>query len=270
MMMAGFGKGFLLKPDKRTLRTFAGLRRVIATLRGPDGCPWDKIQTHQSLKPHLLEEASETLDALDEADPAHLCEELGDLLVHVLIHVQIAEENDEFRLADVVYGIADKLVRRHPHVFSSAIAGTPDAVMEQWDEIKRRERGDQSALTGIPNSLPALAHAQAQQRRAERAGFSFQSIEQVWDALDEELAELRSARTPGQKREEIGDAIFALANLARWLDSDAEDALRSTSRGFTANFQRMEALTRERGLNMREVELEEKLALWEEAKTLSD
>ncbi len=259
-----------MKPDKRTLRTFGGLRRVIATLRGPDGCPWDKIQTHESLRPHLLEEASETLEALDEADSAHLCEELGDLLLELLLHVQIAEEAGEFTLTDVIFGIADKLVRRHPHVFAGAIAETAEDVIQQWDDLKQQERGGGSALTGIPHTLPALAHAQALQGRAERAGFAFQSIEQVWDALEEELNELRSARTPSQKREEMGDAIFALVNLARWLDTDAEDALRSTCGGFTENFQRMEALTRERAVDIKQVAMEEKLALWEEAKTRSD
>ena len=129
-----------MKPDRRAPRTFPGLRRLIATLRGPEGCPWDRVQTHASLRPHLLEEASEALDALDESDPAHLCEELGDLLLEVLLHVQIAEESGEFTLGDVVYGIAGKLVRRHPHVFADAVAETPEDVIDQWDELKRQER----------------------------------------------------------------------------------------------------------------------------------
>ncbi len=255
-----------MKPDKRILRSFAGLRRVIATLRGPDGCPWDRVQTHESLRQFLLEETSETLAALDEGDAARLSEELGDLLLQILLHIQIAEETGDFSLGDVVYGIADKLVRRHPHVFGDAKAETPEAVMEQWDDLKRQERGGQSALTGIPETLPALAHAQALQRRAERAGFAFESLEQVWAAFDEESDELRQAETPDQQREEIGDTLFALANLARWLDADAEDALRSTSRGFTALFQRMEELVRERNIDLREAANAEKLALWEEAK----
>lgn len=255
-----------MKPDKKEMRTFAGLRRVVATLRGPDGCPWDRVQTHQSLRPFLLEEASETLAALDEGDSDLLREELGDLLLEVLLHVQIAEETREFRLSDVVYGIADKLVRRHPHVFGEAVAETPEAVVEQWEELKREERGDQSALSGIPPTLPALALAQAMQRRAERAGFAWDSAEQAWEALAEELEELRQARTPEERREEVGDALFALVNLARWLEVDAEEALRSTGRGFRTNFQRLETTARERGRDLREMQLEEKLALWEESK----
>jgi len=261
-----FRKDVSMKPDKKEMRTFAGLRRVVATLRGPDGCPWDRVQTHQSLRPFLLEEASETLAALDEGDSDLLREELGDLLLEVLLHVQIAEETREFRLSDVVYGIADKLVRRHPHVFGEAVAETPEAVVEQWEELKREERGDQSALSGIPPTLPALALAQAMQRRAERAGFAWDSAEQAWEALAEELEELRQARTPEERREEVGDALFALVNLARWLEVDAEEALRSTGRGFRTNFQRLETTARERGRDLREMQLEEKLALWEESK----
>ncbi len=255
-----------MKPTKRQLRTFAGLRQVVATLRDPGGCPWDRVQTHQSLRPFLVEEASETLAALDEGDPDRLREELGDLLLEVLLHVQIAEETGEFTLADVVYGIADKLVRRHPHVFGEAVAETPEAVMDQWEELKREERGDSSALSGIPETLPALALAQAMQRRAERAGFAWESAEQAWEALAEELDELRRAGTAPQRRDEMGDALFALSGLARWLDVDAEEALRSTCRGFRHLFQRVELAARERGADLREMTTQEKLALWEEAK----
>lgn len=255
-----------MKPTQKELRTFAGLRRVVATLRGPEGCPWDRVQTHRSLRPYLLEEASEALAALDEADASRLCEELGDLLLEVLLHVQLAEEAGEFRLGDVVYGIAEKLVRRHPHVFGDAVAETPEAVMDQWDELKTIERGAQPALSGIPQALPALAQAQAMQRRAQRAGFAFDTIEGAWEALEEEMVELRGAATPEDQREEIGDVLFAAANLARWYEADAEDQLRSTCSGFAANFRRMEELAAERGTDLKTAGLEEKLALWEEAK----
>ena len=249
-----------MKPTKRELRTFAGLRRVVATLRGPGGCPWDRVQTHATLRPFLVEEASEALAALDEGDAARLREELGDLLLEVLLHVQIAEELGEFTLAEVVHGIADKLVRRHPHVFGEAVAETPEAVVDQWEELKREERGDRSALSGIPETLPALALAQAMQRRAERAGFAWESAAQAWEALAEELEELRRAGTPEEQREEAGDALFALVNLARWLKVDAEDALRSTCRGFSHHFQRVESTAREGGRDLREMTSEEKLA----------
>jgi tetrapyrrole methylase family protein/MazG family protein len=246
--------------------TFNGLRKIVASLRGPDGCPWDRVQTHRSLRPFLLEEASEALEALDEGDPARLCEELGDLLLEVLLHVQIAEETGEFALSDVVHGISDKLVRRHPHVFGDATAETPEAVVEQWEELKREERRGQSALQGIPGTLPALAQAQAIQRRAVRAGFAWEETEQAWDALAEELEELRRAETPEERRQEAGDALFALAALAQRLDVDAEEALRSTCRGFGRRFRRLEAASRERGQSLTEMTLAEKLALWQELK----
>ncbi|TMC00202.1 MAG: nucleoside triphosphate pyrophosphohydrolase [Chloroflexi bacterium] len=253
----------------KDLRSVNGLRRIIAMLRGPDGCAWDRAQTRQSLRPYLLEEASEALDALDEDDSALLCEELGDLLFHVLLHVRIAEERGDFLLSDVVGGIAEKLVRRHPHVFGQATAETPDEVVEQWDELKRAERGEKSALTGIPVALPALSYAQVIQSRASKAGFAFESIEQAWEAFEEEVRELREARDPAKAREEIGDALFALTNLARWYEADAEEALRSTCRGFTRLFHRLEELARERGTDLNELELDEKLALWQDAKEIA-
>jgi len=256
-------------PSDREMRTFNGLRRIIATLRGPEGCPWDRVQTHRSLRPYLIEEAHETLAALDGGDPELLCEELGDLLLEVLLHVQIAEEHGDFRLSDVIHSISHKLVRRHPHVFGEAVAETPEAVVQQWDELKRRERATQSALEGIPTSLPALAYAQALQRRAARAGFAFESVEQAWQAFEEELEELRSIQTPEERADEIGDAIFALANVARCHDVDAEDALRDTCRGFTRRFLRMEEIVRERGIDLQAANTQDKLALWEEAKAAS-
>ena len=259
-----------MKPTKREMRNFNGLRNIVAMLRGPEGCPWDRVQTHESLRPFLIEEASETLAALDEGDPARLCEELGDLLLEVLLHVQIAEEMGEFELVDVIESISDKLVRRHPHVFGEAVADTPEAVVDQWDELKREERGGQSALTGIPPTLPALAYAQATQRRADKAGFRYEFVDQVWQALEEELAELREARTPDEQRAEVGDVLASVVNLARWLDIDAEDALRSTSRTFGRRFRQLEEIVATRGADLREMTLEEKLALWEEAKAQSD
>ncbi len=254
-------------PADRHLRTFAGLRRVVATLRGPDGCPWDRVQTHESLRPYLTEEAAEVLAALDDADPARLCDELGDLLFQVLIHVQLAEERGDFKMSDVIYSLAAKLVRRHPHVFASAIAETPGAVVEQWDDLKNRERGGGPALQGIPPTLPSLAYAQAMQRRAARAGFSWESLDQAWQALEEELEELREAASPEEKRRELGDSLFALANLARHLELDAEDALRRGADGFARLFGTMESMITERGIDLKEADFDSKLALWEEAKS---
>jgi len=259
-----------MRIDRRSVGTFPGLRRVMATLRGPEGCPWDRVQTHESLRPYLLEEAYEALDALDGADREKICEELGDVLFQVLIHTQLAEEAGKFTMRDVLRGISDKLVRRHPHVFGEATADTPQAVVEQWDDLKARERGGGSALGGIPRSLPAAIYAQALQRRAAGAGFAFASLDDAWQALEAELAELREARTPMQQREELGDALFALTNLARQLDVDAEDALMSTCRGFESLFHRMEGILEERGVDLKQMQYEDKLALWEEAKSLRD
>jgi tetrapyrrole methylase family protein/MazG family protein len=255
-----------MAPTKKQLRTFAGLRAVVNRLRGPDGCPWDKVQTHESLRPSLLEETHETLAALDAGAPDELCEELGDLLLQILMHVQIAEENGDFRMEDVVYSIGDKLVRRHPHVFGDAVAETPQAVIEQWDRLKAGEASKQSVLDGIPPSLPALAQAQAIQRRASRAGFKFESVEQVWEALEEEISELRDAATAERRAEEAGDALFALANLARWYEADAEDALRGAGLRFSATYRRMEATLAARGMELANESLEGKRALWTEAK----
>jgi len=147
-------KDQLMTPTERQMRTFAGLRKLVATLRGPDGCPWDRAQSHLSLRHYMTEEASETIDAIDEGTADSLKEELGDLLLQILLHTQIAEEDHEFRMGDVIGSIAEKLVRRHPHVFAEAVAETPDAVIEQWDDIKREERSGASALTGIPSARP--------------------------------------------------------------------------------------------------------------------
>lgn len=258
-----------MTPKERQLRTFAGLRRIVATLRGPDGCPWDRAQSHRSLRHYMMEEASEAIDAIDAEDADSLSEELGDLLLQILLHTQIAEENREFRMGDVFESIAEKLVRRHPHVFAEAVAETPGAVIEQWEDLKRKERNGASALTGVPAALPALAHAQTVQRRAGKAGFEWESEEQAWEALEEELAELRAAKTYEHRREELGDALFALANLARFLDVEAEEALRSTIRGFGGLFRTVEGMANEQALDLREADLETKLAMWEEAKKRS-
>lgn len=254
-------------PPERTLRTFAGLRRVVATLRAPGGCPWDRVQTHESLRPWITEEAAEVLAAIDEADAGKMCEELGDLLFQVLIHVQIAEERGDFKMADVIYALSSKLVRRHPHVFAASTADTPEKVIEQWDDLKAKERGRAATLEGIPETLPGLAFAQAIQRRASRAGFAWETEEQAWEALEEELAELRQAESPAERQDELGDALFALASLGRYLDIDAEDAVRSTSRGFMRLFNAMEGMVQERGIDLKQADIETKLALWEEAKT---
>ena len=255
-----------MRPSSRQLRSFSGLRQIVATLRAPNGCPWDRVQTHDTLRPYLLEEGAEALEAIAAGDPAQLCEELGDLLLQILLHSQIAEEQGDFTFKDVVYSTAHKLIRRHPHVFGDAVAATPAAVIRQWHDLKASERGEQPALAGIPSTLPALAYAQAQQRRAARAGFAFETEDQMWGALEEELAELRTAQTARERLEELGDALFALANVGRWYEADAEGALAGTCRGFARTFQCLEARAQERNMDLRSVTLADKLALWEEAR----
>jgi tetrapyrrole methylase family protein/MazG family protein len=249
------------------LRTFEGLRRIIARLRGPDGCPWDRAQTHTSLKSYLLEETYEALAALDEDDTDKLCDELGDLLLEVLLHVQLAEEAREFTLEDVVHRIASKLVRRHPHVFGDEQADTPEEVMARWAALKQEERGDEgSALAGMPLAMPALACAQRLQERAARVGFQWPDIRQAQGKLEEEIGELTAAGDAEHKREEMGDVLFMIASLARYLELDAEEALRLANGKFSRRFTSMEAIARERGLPLADLSLPDLEALWEEAK----
>jgi tetrapyrrole methylase family protein/MazG family protein len=249
------------------MRTFEGFRAIIARLRGPDGCPWDRAQTHASLKPYLLEEAYEAVAALDEGDPRRICDELGDLLLEVFLHVQLAEEAQEFTLTDVVYGIASKIVRRHPHVFGEEQADSPQEVMVRWEELKRRERGpEDSALSGVPLAMPALARAQVFLARAASVGFEWRQTKDVLDKLEEELKELAQAKDPDNTREELGDVLFLLVNLGRYLDLDAEEALRQANRKFHQRFTTMETLANEQGRPLADMPLAEKEALWEAAK----
>jgi tetrapyrrole methylase family protein/MazG family protein len=249
------------------LRTFEGLRRIISHLRGPDGCPWDRVQTHASLKSYLIEEAYEALAALDENDADKLCDELGDLMLEVLLHVQLAEEAGEFTLEDVVYRIATKLVRRHPHVFGDEHADTPEDVMARWTKIKDEERGGEgSALASMPLAMPALAYAQRLQDRAARVGFRWPDIRQAAGKLEEEIAELSEAGDADEKREEMGDVLFMIVSLARYLELDAEEALRLANSKFYRRFTSMEAIARERGLLLADLSLGELEALWKEAK----
>jgi tetrapyrrole methylase family protein/MazG family protein len=254
-------------PPERNFRTFGGLESIVHRLRAPDGCPWDRAQTHESLKPFLLEEAYETLTALDEGDRGKLREELGDLLLQVLLHTEIATESGEFRLADVVEGIGRKLVRRHPHVFGDVEVETPEEVVSNWEAIKRDERGDgRPLLADVPPTLPALALSQALQNRASGVGFQWPDVERVLEKLVEELEELSKVEDADQRRDEMGDVLFVLTSVARRLGVDAEESLRLAARRFRDRFTRMEALTRERGRELTALSLGEMLALWQEAK----
>ena len=234
-----------LKPI-HDLRGIDGIGWVVARLLGPGGCPWDREQTHQSLRPYLLEEAHEVLEALDAGDTVGLSEELGDLLLQILMHSEMARQTGDFDFGDVLAEIAAKLVRRHPHVFGdTAVAGSAE-VLRNWESIKRAEHAARGAqrkgpLDGIPAGLPALASGQKLGEKAARVGFDWSDIDGVWDKIREELIELREAE-PGSREEELGDLLFVLTRLAAWLGVDAETALRGANAKFRRRFAAVEEL----------------------------
>ena len=246
-------------------------------LRAPGGCPWDREQTHASLKRNLLEECYEVLEAIDAEDPQLLAEELGDLLVQIGFHADIAREAGRFDLGDVLTKINQKLIRRHPHVFGNAIAADAlpaDAreVERNWEKIKEAERLERgvkkSPVDGIPKELPALTAAQLMQDRVVRAGFDWDDIGQVLNKLTEEVDELRRAESHEEKVHELGDVLFMIVNLSRWLDIHAEDALRVANQRFRWRYMKMEELAGGRGQDFAQLPMSEKDSLWREAKIL--
>ncbi|MPZ50889.1 MAG: nucleoside triphosphate pyrophosphohydrolase [Dehalococcoidia bacterium] len=246
---------------------YEDLRGIVARLRAPDGCPWDREQTHVSLRPHVIEEAYEVLAALDAGDTTALPDELGDLLFQVLLHAQLAEEAGEFTMADVLGGLADKLVRRHPHVFGDVHLDTADQVVAQWEKLKQQERGEeQSALSSVPGAMPALAYAQTLLRRAAAAGFAWPERKDVLDKLNEELDELARAQSKEEATAEFGDILINLANYARYLDIDAEEALRLAGHKFRRRFEAVERRARSTSLDLATLSREELMALWTQAK----
>jgi tetrapyrrole methylase family protein/MazG family protein len=249
------------------LDRFDTLVGIIARLRGPDGCPWDKEQTHQSLRENLLSECYEVLEALDSGEREKLCEELGDLLLQIVLQAQIAADDGEFRIGDVVRGISEKLIRRHPHIFGSRKVRDADEVMHNWEELKKEEReAGTSMLAGVPKNMPALAYAYEISRRAVRVGFEWPDIEGVIDKLLEEVGEVKKAGNLAEKTQELGDLLFTLVNYARWEGIDAETALREANAKFYRRFSYMEKLCHERGLSFEKLTPAEQNKLWEEAK----
>jgi tetrapyrrole methylase family protein/MazG family protein len=244
---------------------------TVARLRSPDGCPWDREQTHQSLRPSLLEETYEVLAALDADESEKLSEELGDLLMQIAMHAQIATEGGDFRFADLIGSIDAKLRRRHPHVFGDVQVRDADEVLRNWEAIKLRERGnsgsaESSRLATVPGILPALARAQELGDRAARVGFDWPDVDGVLDKVVEEAAELRAAADPQDRAAELGDLLFSLVNLARWLDMDAESALRGACNRFTDRFAAMERQAAARGADLSDLSLAELDVLWKGAK----
>ena len=248
-----------------------GMAAISARLRAPDGCPWDRKQTHLTLRPYLLEEAYETVDAIEHGTPADLAEELGDLLLQVILHAQFAAEAGEFDLTDVYRSIGAKIVRRHPHVFGEVEAAEVEQVMANWETIKAAERAaagraDRGAFAGVARALPALAGSREIQERASALGWDWDEIAGVWDKVTEELDELRAADTPEDRLHELGDVLFALVNLSRWMKLDPEEALRAANYRWVDRHGRVEALAAERGVDLSALDLAGKDRLWDEVK----
>ncbi len=260
-----------------SLRHPETLRYLIMRLRrDPDGCPWDRQQTHQSLTRYVIEESYEVVEALEENDMEHLAEELGDLLLQIYLHAEIARQDGEFSLGDVLEHISAKMIRRHPHVFGNVEVENAGQVVQNWEAIKRQEREkagtnmhNESVLDRVPLASPALIVAQEYQKRVVKTGFEFQDLSRVYAKLEEELKELEQAQTLEERREELGDILFMVAKLARWFKVDAEEALRQTNRKFRKRFQAMEEMAREQGREMTSYNNEEWRELWRKAKEMT-
>lgn len=247
------------------------LLAIMHRLRSPGGCPWDAEQTHESLIPNLIEESYETVDAIQSGNLPHLKEELGDLLLQVVFHSELADEAGHFTFDEVVKGVSDKLIRRHPHVYASSDASDSDAVLSQWEDIKRAERGDEEKpyLHKVGHGLPGLLKGVKLQKKAAKVGFDWPDATSVLSKTDEELSEVKDAIASGDQTEieaEIGDLLFVIANLARKLKIDPEAALERTNQKFLHRFQHIETELKKRGSSLEEASLEEMDELWEAAK----
>ena len=259
------------EPAER-LETFADLAAIVKQLRRD--CPWDRDQTHESVKHLLIEEVYEVVEAIDHGDWDELAAELGDVLLHVLFHAVIAEEGGRFPLADVIEAETDKLVRRHPHVFGDAARDNADAGATSWEEIKQQEKNGEaepsSVLEGVPVQLPALLQAQRVQEKAAGVGFDFPDRDEAWQKVQEEVGEFRDSvegdQSPERQQQEFGDLLFALVNYARYMDVTPENALRETTGRFARRFQHVESRLSARGASIDEADLSEVRRLWEEAK----
>jgi tetrapyrrole methylase family protein/MazG family protein len=240
-------------PSSRHGERLLDLVRVMARLRGPGGCPWDREQDHRSLARHLLEETHEALEAIDADDRDLLREELGDVLLQVVFHAQMAADDGAWDVDDVAEGIVRKLIRRHPHVFGEVEVSGADEVLVNWERIKAEEKGRTGLEDDIPEALPALARAAKVQRRAGGWGFEWRSVGSALESLREEVAELEAHAGPDEAEQEIGDVLFATVSVARKLGVDPEGALRRTTRGFAARYERFTELVRERGLDLEEM-----------------
>jgi len=267
---------------KRIGKAFESLVALQARLRAPNGCPWDREQTHDSLRTYLVEETYEVLDALDSGDPRKFADELGDLLLQIVFHAELAAEAGKFDIADVIEQIYTKMVRRHPHVFGKVRAETSADVLKNWEQLKAEERAkskvseakapDASILDAVPHNLPGLLEAHQLTRRASNVGFDWQDVNGIFDKLAEETAELKQSLASGEGRaeeieEEVGDLLFVGVNLARFLGFDAEIALKKANRKFAQRFREMERIAATRGQSLRGLSAAELDALWNEVKS---
>lgn len=265
----------LFIPSLDSATSLEGFQETIAHLRAPDGCPWDREQTHLSLRPYLIEEAYEVLAALDAGDMDALREELGDLLLQIVLHAQIANEAGEFRMADVIQAVQSKIIRRHPHVFGDVTVDGVGTVLQNWEKLKaaeRKKKGKEHAsiFDGVPVALPALSQAEQLQSRAARVGFEWPELHQVYEKVQEELHEVRQAESDAERMWEIGDIFFAMVNLARTLKVEPESALREASLRFRTRFNYIEDRARTTGRAISNFSIDEMLAFWKEAKEKVD
>jgi tetrapyrrole methylase family protein/MazG family protein len=251
---------------------FQRLVELMATLRGPDGCPWDRKQTPESLKPFLVEECYEVVDAIEEGVPAKVRDELGDLLFQIIFHARIAEEAGQFTMDDVITAIHEKMTRRHPHVFGDDKLSTDKEVLSKWEEIKRKEKGHEhrkSILEGVPKELPSLLRAHRLQERAARVGFDWAHLNDALPKLDEEIVEFKDSlksEDAGKIEDELGDVFFMLVNISRFLGVNPEDALRKTISKFINRFRYIEEHAEQAGRSLNDMTLDEMEKLWQEAK----
>jgi tetrapyrrole methylase family protein / MazG family protein len=255
--------------SKNTNADFLRLLDIMALLRSENGCPWDREQTHASLRQHLLEEAYEVIETIDEGRLEELPGELGDLLLQVVFHAQMAAEEGAFTMDDVVAGITDKLVRRHPHVFGDATVKTAEEQIVRWEQTKMKKEGKKSAIDGVPRELPALLRAYRMQNKAAAVGFDWPEVMPVWSKIQEEIAELQEAVESGvhdHVEEELGDLLFSIVNVSRFLKANPEDALRRTIEKFSRRFKRVEAEFSRRGQAMEKATLQELDAEWDKVK----
>ena len=259
------------KPPKN-LREFAGLLKVVEFLRGPDGCPWDKEQTHRTLTRYAIEEAFELSEAIDQGDDKMIAEELGDVLLQVVLHAEIARQEKRFDIYDVIEAIGSKMVRRHPHVFADVKAETSEKVLKNWAEIKNEEKGKKKGALSfdIPAALPSLLRAQKIGEKTKKVNFDWANADECWPKIKEEIAELEAAVKSGERADmaaEMGDVLFSLAQLARHLDLDSEQALRECNRRFEMRFMRMQELVTADGRDWSTLPADEKEKYWKRAKT---